>query len=271
MSERLKEYEDYFRRMPQVKISGSGRVGDEEVSINGSGIIMGDLKTKQVKVSGSAKFLGNVKADFIKVSGSASFNGDISCGEISISGSAKLSGKVKSKTLRVSGSINIGNSAEIESLAKCSGSIRVNGNLKCKGLIDFKGSFEIFGNVDSKIFNARLKRQCKIKGDLNADEIEIIGEKEELGLVLFGVTIFGLKGGAGRLYVKNVKAHGKVHLENVVCNDVVGKVVEIGKGCEVRGTIKYHSSINIHPEAKISSKPVKLSSSNSELEFSSFS
>ncbi|RLE53401.1 MAG: hypothetical protein DRJ26_03405 [Candidatus Methanomethylicota archaeon] len=258
MAEKFDEYEKILKRKPQVKISGSGRVSDEEVSISGSGMIIGDFETKVFKVSGSATVDGKVIADYIKVSGSASFNDDVEANEIIISGSSSFKGKVTCKLMKISGSCKLLSDLDVVDSLKLSGSIKVDGNLHSKGLVDLKGAFTIEGEIIARKFYADVKGKSEVKGGIKAEDVEIYGGVHETGIVLFGITIIGLKRKGAKLYTSNIYAKNRIHIEGVVCDNVEGSIVEIGRGCEIKGKVRYKDRVEVHSEAKLANPPEKV-------------
>jgi len=258
MAEKYDEYEKILKRMPQVKISGSGKVSSEEVSISGSGRILGDIETKMFKVSGSAASEGKVKAEIIRVSGSASFYDDVEAIEVYVSGSASFRENVKCKFLKISGSCKIHRDLIAKDYLRLSGSLSVGGNIISHGTLELRGGFKVNGNMDANRIYVDIRDRCEVNGDIRAENIEIIGGGEERGIILFGITIVGFKRKRNKFYTTNIYAKNTVRLENVICNNVEGSIVEIGRGCEIKGKIKYKNEVKIHPEAKISSTPEKI-------------
>jgi len=258
LAEKFDEYERALKKIPQVKISGSGRVSEDEIVISGSGRILSDVEVKSIKVSGSASIDGKVKASQINISGSALFNDEVESNEIKISGSARFASNVKSKFMRISGSCSINGNLIVNEYLKSSGSIKVDRHINSNGAIEIYGSIKTNGDIKSKIFYAKLNGISEVKGNIEADDIEIHGKSEERGLVIFGVTIFGFKGKASRLYVSNIYAKNRVYIENVTCNNIEGSIVEIGRGCEVKGKVKYKREVKVHEKAKLASQPEKI-------------
>jgi len=241
LAEKFDSYERALRRIPVIRISGSGKFSEDEFEVSGSGRVIGDLKTKLLRVSGSLSVDGLIEAHQISVSGSASFNDKVSCDMMSISGSCRVDGDLTISESMVS-----------------SGSLKVFGNLKSDGLIDVRGRIVVNGSVKAKTFLADLKGTSEIKRGIEADDIEIRSTPRERGIVVFGVTILGFRGGEGRLYTSNIRAKNRVYIEGVICDSVEGSDVEIGRGCEVKGKVLFRNSVKVHEGAKLSSPPEKL-------------
>ncbi len=258
MAEKYDEYEKLLKRSPKVKISGSGRVSDEEVIISGSGKILSDIETKVFKVSGSAYIDGKIVAEYVKISGSASFHDDVEAREIVISGSASFHGKVTCKLMRVSGSCKLLSDLDVFDHLRSSGSLKVEGNINSHGLVELKGAFSIRGTITAGKFYADVRSKSEVNGGIRADDVEIYGGVHETGIVLFGITIVGLRRKGAKLYTSAIFAKNIVHIEGVVCNNVEGFIVEIGRGCEIRGKVRYRNSVEIHSDAKLASPPEKI-------------
>lgn len=257
MAKKYDEYEKLMRKMPEVKISGSGKVSGEEVSISGSGRILSDVTTRMFKVSGSAISEGRVKAEVVKISGSTTFSEDVEAIEVDISGSALFKSSIKCKFLKISGSCKVFRDVIAKDYLKLSGSINVGGSITSNGTIELRGGFRVNGNIEANRIYIDVRGRSEVKGYIKAHDVEVIGKSEESGIVLFGVTILGYKRKRGKLHASNIYAENIVRLENVICNNIEGSIVEIGSGCEIKGKIKYKDKITIHPEAKIVSPPEK--------------
>lgn len=258
MAEKYDEYERVLRHRPQVKISGSGSVSDEEVSISGSGRILSDIETKIFRVSGSATSTGKVKAEIISISGSALFHDDVEAIEVKVSGSASFRGNVKCKFLRISGSCRFHRNVIAKDYLRLSGSLSVGGNIISYGTLELRGSFRVNGNINASKVYVDIRGRSEVRGDIRADDIEIIGGNGDRGIIIFGIVIVGFKSRRNKLYVSNIYAKNSVRLENVICSNVEGSIVEIDRGCEIKGKIKYRNEVKIHPEAKIACPPEKI-------------
>jgi len=274
--EKMRRYEEELRRMsiPTTRVSGSGKVhidgvGDiqisgsgfispQEIKISGSGHLPGGLKVEKLKCAGSVSIEGDVEAEEVDFSGSSSIAGNVKAKSLTASGAFSIDGDVQGSLLKVAGSCRIGKAVELENALHVHGSLRVFGDIKAGKYVELKGRFDIGGKIITGDFNAELNRyESYARGGIEAVNVDIKKRNVE-GIVIFGIPICGVLSGYGKLYTTNVTAKEKVYLENVCCENVVGKDVTIGEGCIIKGSVKYSNSISVHPKAKLTSPPEKI-------------
>ncbi len=170
----------------------------------------------------------------------------------------KILGEAKAQSVRASGSLKVIGPIYVADSLSISGSVRTK-EVVSENIVDVHGSLNTEGEVKSRIFKMNIGRSTsEVRGGIQADEIDIVGEKKEIeGIVLFGFVLFGRKRQLGRLYTSDIVAKGKVHLENTICENVTGDIVEIGPRCEVKNKIRYLSTITIDENAKVAYPPEK--------------
>jgi len=185
-----------------ISISGSGSISDEEIRISGSGTLPGDMKTEKLVVSGSFKANGALEANSFTASGSFKIDGPLTVHEkLNLSGAGKIEGSV---------------SAENAAL-NCSGALKINGNLTCFDA-EINGTFKINGDVNCSKFTCGLEDKSSIEGNLIClGDIYIEQEKRK-----------------GTLTVNQIISEGKVYLEGVKADYVIGTSVKIGPNCEIK-------------------------------------
>lgn len=183
-----------------IAISGSGKISDDEIKISGSAKLPGDLKTHTVKASGSLKADGSLESTIFVCSGSCKINGSLIAHD-----SAKISGSAK-----IDGSILAGRVVS-------SGSIKVNGNIKCREA-ELNGSYKIEESIEcQEYFRSELESKSSIDGDL----------------ICGGNITIEISKGNGRLNVNQIISQGEVYIEGVTADYVSGRVVKIGKECNI--------------------------------------
>lgn len=274
--EKMREYEKELRRMsiPTTHVSGSGKVyinGIGDIYIAGSGFI----SSQEIKVGGSCRLPGGLKVEKMEGAGNVSIEGDVEAEEMIFAGSVFVAGNIKTKTLTVSGSLSvdgevrgsllkaagsckIGDSVELENTLQCHGSLRVLGDVRSGKSVELHGKFNIDGKIMTESFNAQLNRHdSHARGGIEAVNIDIKRKSVE-GLVISIAPIFGVFSRRGKLYTSSVIAKERAYLENVCCENVVGKDVVIGEGCIVNGSVKYSNFVFVHSEAKLANPPVKV-------------
>lgn len=241
-----------------IQISGSGFVSPQEIKISGSGRLPGGLKTERLKCAGSVSIEGDIEAEEMGFSGSASISGNAKAKSLTASGGFSVDGDVQGSLLKVAGSCRIERAVELENALHAHGSLRVLGNIKAGKCVELKGKFDIGGKITTEDFSAELNRyESHAHGGIEAVNIDIKKRSVE-GIVIFGIPIFGVIPRYGKLYTTDVVAREKVYLENVCCENVVGKDVTIGEGCIIKGSVKYSNSISVHPKAKLANPPEKI-------------
>ena len=99
------------------------------------------------------------------------------------------------------------------------------------------------------------KGDCHVNGGIEAENVEVKRGKSEINFFILKIMRRGSK---GRLFTPFIKASERVYIENVICDEVSGGDVEIGDGCEVKGTIRYSRTIKIASTAKVAKQPIKM-------------
>lgn len=234
-----------------MHISGSGKIPSGEyndISISGSGHLIGKVRctafsssgsskgediecTGSFRVSGSSHFSGNVEAASIKVSGSFHCDGDIIASEsFSTSGSTKCGKSIKCEQLKVSGSLKTEGDIESET-------VKVSGTVNCAGLLNAE-SIEI-----------KFDRGMNI-GSIGGSKIVIISEKTNNILQRLPLFSSIAKGTAAGVNVNSAIEGDDVALECVTCPRVTGRVVAIGQGCNI-DLVQYSENVEIASDAKV--------------------
>ena len=246
-----------------LKISGSSSLNGGEfdtVSISGSGKINGDVICNTMSISGSGKILGDVKTDIGKVSGSCVIDGNLDCVDFKIAGSTTINRSVKGKEFKVSGSAKVNEISNIE-FVKILGSMTCENSINTKN-IDIYGSLKVNGDCNSDYVKSR--GAFKIEGLLSADNIDIAVTGNNYVKEIGGqnISIKQGDGGMGILRVLLFKGYGRpqltteviegdnVDIEFTNCNIIGGKIVTIGKGCNVK-RVEYTEELIINDDALV--------------------
>ena len=229
-----------------VKVSGSGSISPERISMSGSSTLPGGLHIGELKTSGSSRVEGEVHADGMEFSGSASIDGDAHFDHLRKSGSLDVEGGVYGNTMRVSGSTTIRGDAEIADELRSSGSIRVEGGVKSKGVVELRGVFEVRGRVKARHFEARLGRRLSVAEEgIEAEVVDVEPLPRDWDR-------------EGELRTKDVVGVEEVTIENVECENIRGGRVVIHGGCRVNGKVEYTESIEVSPNSYLAQEPVKI-------------
>lgn len=243
----------------EMRISGSGHVSPEEIKISGSGSLPGGIKVGRIKGSGSVSIGGDIEADEMRFSGSASVAGSVNSSSLSSSGSFKAEGEARGGFMRFSGSCKIGKEIQLEDSLVVHGSLTVLGNVTVGKLVELNGRFDIGGKLVASTFRAELSRsRSHIRNGVQADSVDVRKRGKFEGIVLFGFPIFGKGFREGELSTTDIVGTGEVYIENVFCDNVTGKDVTIGDGCQIKGMVRYSKTIRVSPTAKVEKSPIKV-------------
>ena len=147
-----------------LKINGSGKFSGgfyNNVIINGSGMINGDIDCNGFKVNGSGSVNGSVKCETGVVSGSCNISGKVYSNEFKVNGSTKVGGDATSKILRINGSMIIEGSLNGEDFQN-RGSFKANGDCTLEKF-DSKGGFSISGLLNAEDINIEIYGPCSVR------------------------------------------------------------------------------------------------------------
>lgn len=229
-----------------VKVSGSGDISPERISMSGSSTLPGGLRVGELKASGSSRVEGELHADRIELSGSASIEGDAHFSHLRKSGSLGVDGGVYGDTMHVSGSTIIRGDAVIADELRASGSIRVEGGVESRGSVELRGVFEVRGRIKARSFEAQLGRELSVAEEgIEADVVDVKISPRDWERI-------------GVLRTKDIVGVREVTIENVECEDIRGGKVVIRGGCRVNGKVEYTESIEVNPNSYMARDPVKL-------------
>lgn len=270
--EKFEKYEKELRKLEgvDVKVSGSSTitVGHIIVKVSGSG----KISEEEIRISGSSRIVGSIRIDRVKASGSFSCDGDLEVDELRTSGSCSITGTVKGRNLRTSGSCRIGQDLRVF-IVQTSGSLSVGGDVIGE-YIKTSGSFraekvsavdcEIYGSFKLKrvsckgTFKAEMSAPCLVEEGIKAKDVDIRrafeGRGEGFRVVLFNITLIEVGRGvrrAGELKTKYIEAEDSVYIENTECDVVKGRIVTIGPKCTIRKRLEYVESYSIDPTSKV--------------------
>ncbi|WP_456277357.1 polymer-forming cytoskeletal protein [Bacillus sp. AK128] len=252
-----------LKETQSIKINGSGTSGGgkfEDVKINGSGKVLGDIECQLLKIDGSGRIEGAVQADTVKFNGAATIEGDLNTSTLKINGSASLEGNVMSNEIIVNGSGRFKKDIQVvdyEVNGSCDvkgritgGQVKVNGMLKVEDSCEVE-YFKSYGGI-------------RIEGLLSADLIEIMLGHYSLAKEIGGEKIVVKQYGSSGIIKQIINFFKQrtdilesdliegddVNLEVTKAKLVRGKNVVIGEKCEI-ARVEYTDSITIHPQAKV--------------------
>jgi cytoskeletal protein CcmA (bactofilin family) len=227
----------------EVSISGSGKiVGDVECNtfkISGSGKVQGDLKTNDFRISGSGSVLGALDCVEGKISGSGKITSNVRADYFKISGNGKLEGDFRGKDFGVSGSSTILGGIYCESV-RAAGSVTVDKNIEAE-FVELSGGFRVQGMINADQVFIHTGGTCTVE-EIGATKI-IVSERpiNMNGIIGWIAKTFGSS--FGYLNVKSIEAD-EIQLENTVAEVVRGQNITIGNGCRIK-VVEYSGTLNV--------------------------
>jgi len=220
-----------------MRISGSGTLSegkiDDELSVSGSVKLKGNFECEGFHSSGTLRGRGNltVHGDFessgsFRLLGSLYGDGNFgSSGSTSVDGEIIIKGKFGS-----SGSLRVGDKVEAYQGVITSGSTLIKGELLSKNFIKITGSCIIHGNVSG--FNIVLGRKGLFKKSIYKHPNKIYG---------------------------SILSRNNITLINTLVEaDVKGRIVNIGPGTKILGTVYYADTIEIDDNAILKNEPIQI-------------
>ena len=215
-----------------VRINGSGKINGDlecrELSINGSGEVTGKAQAEKIRVNGSGHLCGGVQAEELKVNGSATFGAGVSGGAVSISGSADIKGGCNSQYVKINGTAKFGGDCSAEKF-------------------DSNGIFEIDGLLNADEINAHLYWHKSRAKEIGGGCIRVsLGDSAGLA-VLKTIFTFGIHNPS--LEAETIEGD-EISLENTTAKVVRGNNVTIGRGCEI-GLVEYKGVYRKTGDAKV--------------------
>ena len=231
-----------------LKINGSGKSPGgyyNNITINGSGDIQGNVDCINFKVNGSGTVYGDIKCELAVTSGSSNIKGNAESLEYKVNGSSKINGNGFNKSTKVNGSLDITGSLKGDEIY-IRGSVKIGSDCTVEKF-DSKGGFSIEGLLNSNDINIELYGPCRAK--------EIGGEKiyvtvgRSFGLKKLLKTILNLFNLNEELKSDLIEAD-EIRLENVKAKVVRGNNVTIGEGCEIE-LVEYKNELINNSGSKI--------------------
>lgn len=223
-----------------VKIFGSGTISTGEYD--------------NIRIGGSGRAHGLLRCENFYSAGSVHGDGEILCKNfLETSGSAVFEKSIKTGKLRSGGSFSCGGDLTVEEELKGSGSVKCEGSVKCRMLrVDGYGVVE--GDLEAERVCVIGGLQCR--GLVNAEEIDIRVDCKKMTVGSIGGSVIKIYPDRKRpklenlVCVKNSIEGDEITLEGVIVPRVSGRIVHIGKNCEV-DLLQYSENVEISSEAKV--------------------
>ncbi|MFC0189881.1 polymer-forming cytoskeletal protein [Fictibacillus aquaticus] len=234
-----------------VKVNGSGKIqGDINCSLfkaNGSANVYGSITAREVKINGSAKIQGAVNADEVTIMGSGTIEKNLACRELSINGSATVAGNAEAKECEVNGSATFKNDLSCDEIS-IRGRAKIEGSCSAE---DFhaKGQFNIHGLLNAESIEVDLYGECKVK-EMGGKDIEV--KNTEFASPWKKILRKLFPSHDDRLTAEVIEGDNIV-LENTFAKVVRGNHIVIGKGCEI-GLVEYKDHLDVRSGASVQSE-----------------
>lgn len=247
------------REMQQdLKINGSMTVSGgtfNSVSINGSGVINGDVQCTSLKINGACDIKGNLKAETGVIRGRATINEDLFIHDFQVNGRSDLKGGLYASTFRVNGFCSIGKEVNTES-TKIYGKLEMEG--KCNTDYFFaNGAIFINDALQAGEVEVVLRNSNSKISKIFSDSIVVRKNNATSGLWGWIKALFPILGETGTLKVEEIRGENII-VEATLAEKIVGQRVVIGSGCKV-GLVEYSDTLEISKDAKVG-KQVKIQS-----------
>ncbi|MCI1589279.1 MULTISPECIES: polymer-forming cytoskeletal protein [Heyndrickxia] len=194
----------------------------DDVSVNGKGTVVGDIKCNKYDCNGLGNVNGNVTADRVQINGKGKINGNLVGRDITVDGHSTLGGDVTYESFRISGSCSIGGMVKGERL-KINGKATIGGDCETEEFVS-EGIFKIGGLLNAEDIDITLYGECMAK-EIGGQSIRV--RQKSYGLIKIFKTLF-----PSRL-VATVIEGDDIYLEGVRAKIVRGNNVVIGKDCEI--------------------------------------
>lgn len=215
----------------EVSINGTGdiegNVASTRFSLNGEGTVNGSVKTQEGSVIGTTTVKGTLDADRFKIFGTARVLGNATVRDFTIDGNVTIQGTVKSETVALRGTTTIHGDCTAEKF-ECKGSFTVDGLLNA-GKIDIS----LYGSSKAKEIGGENVRVRKETGPF-ANVVNAILQRLDRQQQLLADTIEG----------------DEVVLEYTKARIVRGNYVRLGQGCEV-DLVEYKGTLDQAPGAMV--------------------
>lgn len=232
----------------QVKINGSGHItGDLECDVfkcNGSSDIEGNVKSGIVKINGSTHVKGNMDTEEMTINGSSDVDGNLLCRELKIQGSSSVNGDLKGKEIIIRGSASVKGNVSGEEV-EVKGQVKINGDCEAEAF-HARGNFKINGLLNAGNIDIELLRHCEAK-EIGGENIIVRKSADSSG---FKKLIKFFMSQSNDQLTADIIEGDHVHLEYTAAKIVRGNSIEIGPGCSI-DRVEYKDSLEIDENAKV--------------------
>lgn len=206
-----------------TRIAGAGTVSGGtygEVTIAGTGTVLGDVDCITFKVGGVGDVQGKLTAQTITVGGSASFMSDVKGVDVTLSGNADVHGALSAETLKISGAARIDGRVDAQTL-EIRGTTKIGGDCQAE-VFDAQGVFSMGGLLNAGTISIRLYGGCDAH-DIGGGTIDVRLAQPWVFLPFLGE----------RNLTADTIEGDTIYLENTRAKVVRGANVTIGPDCSI--------------------------------------
>lgn len=233
-----------------MRIAGAGTIGSgeyDEISISGTGKIVGDVRCQNLSVAGAASVEGKIECvETISCAGSANFKDEVKTKSIDVSGSVKFEKDcIATEEISSAGSIKCMASSKAK-IIQLSGYSYVEKDLEAEEIC-IKGDSQIYGLVNGEKVKIEFDNSLEIN-EIGGNNIIVLQKEKGINKVK-NLPIFKniCKASIGKI---NTIEGENVAVEFVEANKITGKSVAIGKNCKIK-LVQYTDEVEIHPSSTV--------------------
>ncbi|WP_078381119.1 polymer-forming cytoskeletal protein [Sutcliffiella halmapala] len=239
-----------------LKINGSMTVSGgtfNNVSINGSGVINGDVQCTSFKINGACDIKGNLKAETGVIRGRASIKEDLFIHDFDVNGRSDLKGGLYASSFRVKGACSIKKEVNTESI-KIHGKLDIEAGCNTDSFFS-DGVVYIEEVLQAQEVEMSLRNSNSKIRKIFSESVVVRKNNVTNGILGWLKALFSMAGETGILQVKEINGKN-VHVEATVAEKIIGQHVVIGEGCKI-ALVEYVDTIEVSKDAKVG-KQVKV-------------
>ncbi|HET7627304.1 MAG TPA: polymer-forming cytoskeletal protein [Bacillales bacterium] len=211
----------------------------KKVSVNGRGVVEGDVECDTFDCNGWGVFRGKVKTETLIVNGYAELNDRVEAGKVTVNGKARIGENLTARDVEISGDGKIGGTVTGEEV-RIRGRVTIGGDCEAES-VQGGGQFRIGGLLNAETIDLDVHGKSQA-GEIGGKRIVIRHEKH--GWMKMMKTLFPVK-----LTVETIEGDD-VSLEYTSAKVVRGQRVRIGKGCAI-DLVEYGETLDVDEGANV--------------------
>ncbi|MET1248459.1 polymer-forming cytoskeletal protein [Sporolactobacillus sp. STCC-11] len=223
-----------------LSISGSGTAPGgcyEDVRINGSGKIHGDLICSSIDINGSGRIGGDVKAARVMISGSGVIEKQLIAESLTINGTCRAEGNVSGERIQINGRAKVLGSVHGDNV-RVAGILSVGGDLEGEEIVS-EGPLTVGGLCSAERIDITLSGHTSRIKEIGCGTLMVHRRFTHFFFDQL-LSAFGCK----KLFVDSIEGD-EIYLEYTEAKVVRGNHVTIGPGCSI-GRVTYKMHCELH-------------------------